>query len=77
MGHLKGQAEAMGDETDILEAFIAMGGSPDKTGEISTELLRSTIHTFGLTIDIEQLIKDTDTDASGFIDFDEFAAMMH
>ena len=31
---------------------------------------------FGLTIDIEQLIKETDTDQSGFIDYNEFKTMM-
>ena len=31
---------------------------------------------FGLTIDIERLIREVDTDHSGFIDYQEFAVMM-
>ncbi len=53
-----------------------MGGLGDKTGEISTGLLRSTIVQFGLTIDIDQLIKETDLDGSGFIDYEEFKFML-
>ena len=36
-----------------MDAFIALGGNADKTGEISTEKLRSIIKDFGLTIDID------------------------
>ena len=31
---------------------------------------------FGLTIDLEKLIKETDTDGSGKVDYAEFKAMM-
>jgi Ca2+-binding EF-hand superfamily protein len=34
------------------------------------------ISDFGLTIDIEQLIEEADQDGSGFIDFEEFTAML-
>mmetsp|Transcript_22619 Transcript_22619/g.27300 ORF Transcript_22619/g.27300 Transcript_22619/m.27300 type:complete len:148 (-) Transcript_22619:793-1236(-) len=64
------------DETDTIEAFIALGGNVDKSGVISTDKLRKVIKDFGLTIDIDQLIKETDTDASGMIDYVEFKAMM-
>ena len=68
--------EGEDEEQDTLDAFIALGGSRDKTGEISTEKLRSVIKDFGLMIDIERLIKEVDTDESGFVDFREFRAMM-
>merc|ERR1719181_1004217 len=64
------------DESDTLDAFIALGGNADKTGEVSTEKLRGIVKDFGLTIDINRLIKETDTDGSGFIDYDEFKVMM-
>jgi len=59
-----------------VDAFIALGGNADKTGEISTDKLRSIVKDFGLTIDIEKLIRETDTDHSGFIDYNEFKVMM-
>ena len=31
------------DETDTIEAFVALGGNADKTGEISTEKLRAVV----------------------------------
>ena len=32
-----------GDEGDTLDAFVALGGNPDKSGKISTDKLRATI----------------------------------
>ena len=125
----KASAAKASDETDTVEAFVALGGNSDKTGEISTEklsarrqgvralmflrisgistrvvellffrnvlfellCLQSFLHfnmyfpglinssssqDFGLTIDIEKLIKETDTDGSGKVDYAEFKAMM-
>lgn len=31
------------DEADTIDAFVALGGKPDKTGQISSEKLRATI----------------------------------
>ena len=38
-----------------VDAFIALGGHADKTGEISTDKLRAVVKAFDLTIDIEVL----------------------
>ena len=46
----------------MVSAFVALGGNPDKTGEIDIEKLRNTIEKFELTIDIEGLIEETDKD---------------
>lgn len=59
-----------------MDAFIALGGNADKTGQISTDKLRTVVNDFGLTIDINKLILETDTDKSGFIDYNEFFVMM-
>jgi len=64
------------DESDTVDAFIALGGHADKTGEISTDKLRAIVKDFGLTIDIERLIRETDLDHSGFVDYGEFRYMM-
>ena len=103
----------LSDETDTIEAFVALGGNADKTGEISTEQLRAVVKVrlfdttfppvrvmpmrsvhikslhnlkprsfffllqdFGLTIDIDKLIRETDADGSGQVDYPEFKAMM-
>ena len=70
------QKEAHDGESDTLDAFIALGGNADKTGQISTDKLRNVVKEFDLTIDINRLIADTDTDRSGFIDYSEFSVMM-
>mmetsp|Transcript_1420 Transcript_1420/g.4023 ORF Transcript_1420/g.4023 Transcript_1420/m.4023 type:complete len:151 (+) Transcript_1420:85-537(+) len=67
---------AASDESDIIDAFIALGGGHDKSGEISTDKLRKVVRDFGLTIDIDALIREADTDKSGFIDYEEFRLMM-
>jgi len=93
----KAKQAGQDDESDTVDAFIALGGNADKTGEISTDKLRSIVKDFGLTIDIEvpyilfppsndmlwcydfhlqKLIRETDTDHSGFIDYNEFKVMM-
>ena len=39
----KASAAKANDETDTIEAFVALGGNADKTGEISTEKLRAVV----------------------------------
>lgn len=72
----KEKLAAASDESDTIDAFVALGGGADRSGEISTEKLRKIIKDFGLTIDIDSLIREADTDKSGFIDYDEFRTMM-
>ncbi|CAD8075092.1 unnamed protein product [Paramecium sonneborni] len=65
------------DDQDTIDAFVAMGGNPDKTGSISTEKLVQIIKSeFELTIDIESLIRDVDKDSSGQIEFGEFKDLL-
>ncbi len=59
-----------------VDAFIALGGNADKTGNVQADKLRGIVKEFGLTIDIDRLIREVDTDHSGLIDYQEFAVMM-
>lgn len=64
-------------DTSTIDAFVALGGNRDQTGVISTEKLRDVvINEFRLPINIDKLIDEADSDASGFIDFDEFTQML-
>jgi hypothetical protein len=40
-----------------VDAFVAMGGNPDKSGRVEAEKLRKTIRAFELTINIDKLIR--------------------
>lgn len=62
-------------DTDTVRAFAALGGSIDRQGNISVDLLRESCKKFALTIDIDAMIKQVDEDSSGVVDFDEFKAM--
>ena len=64
------------NESDTIEAFIALGGNQDKTGSVTTESLKSIIDQFELSINIQELINEYDADNSGYIDFEEFSAML-
>lgn len=60
-----------------VDAFVACGGLPDKSGHVHRDTLVKIIkHDFGLTIDIEELIDKIDTDHSGEIEYDEFKALL-
>ena len=61
------------DETELLDAYVAMGGEPDGGGCVDAKKLIATIkEEFWMTIDIERLIEEIDEDGSGEIEFDEF-----
>ena len=61
------------DETELLDAYVAMGGDADGGGCVDAQKLITTIkNEFQMTIDIESLIAEVDADGSGEIEFDEF-----
>ena len=73
--NLAQSAEPM--DTSMLDAFVALGGNKDQSGQISTEKLRHVVmNEFVLPIDIDKLIEEADSDHSGFIDFEEFTTML-
>ena len=72
----KKNQSATNDE-DTIDAYVAMGGQPDKEGYIDAEKLIKIIkEDFGMTIDIEKLIQDIDEDGSGKIEYDEFKNLL-
>lgn len=64
-------------DTAIVEAFVALGGNKDRSGDVSTDLLRRVVRDeFALPIDIDRLIEEADLDGGGTVDFDEFSVML-
>ena len=73
----KERAAQFDDESDLIDAYVACGGNADKSGCVSADMLIEIIkHDFGLTIDIEELIRAIDTDGSGEIEFEEFKTLL-
>ena len=73
----KERAAQFDDESDLIDAYVACGGNADKSGCVSADMLIKIIkHDFGLTIDIEELIRAIDTDGSGEIEFEEFKTLL-
>ena len=65
------------DDSELLDAYVAMGGEGDGGGCVDAKKLIETIKSeFGMTIDIEKLIEEIDEDGSGEIEFDEFKALL-
>jgi len=66
------------DEKDMREAFRVLDKKKNR-GEIDVEDLRWILKSLGDDLteeDVEEMIRDTDTDGSGFVDFDEFYKLM-
>ncbi len=53
----KEASAAQDDESDLIDAFVSMGGNQDKTGHVESERLRRSIKAFELTVDIDRLIE--------------------
>lgn len=73
----KDRAAMFEDDSDMIDAFVACGGKPDKSGFVRKETLVKIIKIdFGLTINIEEMINRLDVDNSGEIEYDEFKAIL-
>mmetsp|Transcript_11087 Transcript_11087/g.18962 ORF Transcript_11087/g.18962 Transcript_11087/m.18962 type:complete len:154 (-) Transcript_11087:998-1459(-) len=69
-------SELLREDKGTVAAFVAMGGNPDKTGELNTDRLKKVIKDYRLSINIEGLLHDIDSDSSGYIDFNEFKTLL-
>jgi len=69
--------QSYNDENDFVDAFVAMGGNPDKSGKVDAQKLIQVIkEEFNMTIDIVKLIEEIDEDGSGEIEYDEFRTLL-
>lgn len=65
------------DERELKECFRVL--DKERKGEIDVKELRWILKNLGDDLteeDIDDMIADTDTDGSGFVDYDEFAKLM-
>lgn len=70
------KAEDEGD-IDILNAFVAMGGNPDKTGAVQKKRLVEVIKViFGLTIDIDAMFEEAGLDIEDELSYYEFSCLL-
>lgn len=63
-------------DADTVRAFVAVGGEKDKTGSVDAEVLRQACRSFDLSVDVEGLRPDSDDDAAGALDFDNFEELL-
>jgi calmodulin len=64
-------------ESDLLGAFVAMGGNEDMTGVVDAQRLAKVIkEDFGLTIKIDELLHDLDTNNDGQVNYEEFKFLL-
>ena len=72
----RGGQVSLEDELDTLDAFVALGGSRDKSGNLDiTRLVRVVKDEFGMTIKIDKLLDELDKDKDGKISYSEFATL--
>eukprot|EP00762_Andalucia_godoyi_P003600 ANDGO_00641.mRNA.1 flagellar outer arm len=64
------------NDSELVDAFVVLGGKPDRTGHVHFEKLADIIRKFGLSIDERKLYADTDKDKSGLVDYSEFRQLL-
>ena len=73
----KRASEKSSSTSELMDAFIALGGEEGGEGCVDADKLIQIIkHDFQMTIDIEALIREVDEDGSGEIEFDEFQELL-
>eukprot|EP01025_Chloroclados_australasicus_P001558 TRINITY_DN10396_c0_g1_i2.p1 TRINITY_DN10396_c0_g1~~TRINITY_DN10396_c0_g1_i2.p1 ORF type:complete len:163 (-),score=32.11 TRINITY_DN10396_c0_g1_i2:152-640(-) len=72
----KKMAKEVNDESDTIEAFVALGGQRDLSGKVQIAKLQAVVDEFELAVSISELVKDVDKDNSGEVTFDEFKQML-
>lgn len=65
------------DDETCLQAFVACGGLPNGDGHVEVNKLVEIVkNQFEMTININRLIDDLDTDGSGVIEYYEFKSLL-
>ena len=73
----KERLDTKDDGSDLAAAFVACGGDSDKGGCVDANLLIKLIkEDFGLSVDMEALIREVDTDGSGKMEFRKFQELL-
>ena len=62
------------DEQETLDAFVCLGGEPNRGGYIATDTLRAILSSFNLLLDVQAVLDEVDTDGSGTVEYEEFEA---
>ena len=78
-GNLHGKAEGRGEGARAITCRgerRVLTGARERGPFLRRSRRRPPSQDFGLTIDIDKLIRETDADGSGQVDYPEFKAMM-
>lgn len=76
--------EAEADDTDIdicefhaVNAFVAMGGNPDKTGVILKQRLQSVlVDVFGMKVKLDQMLEEAGLEVEDELKFEDFNILL-
>ena len=61
---------------DLLNVFVSLGGSSDRTGAVDMNKLRELVREFKLGVNLEKLAAEVDEDKNNTLDFLEFATIL-
>ncbi len=68
----KARVEALGNDSDLVDAFVACGGNADRSGLVERErLVKIVKEDFGLAMDIGRLFLSYDKRGEGQMEFEE------
>lgn len=63
-------------DDDLLEAFVAVGGSDDSTGEVDIAKMKSVVAEFNLNVNLDKIVAELDSEGNSNIHFDDFAGLL-
>ena len=77
VGTQKERTDVEDDGSDLAAAYVACGGDADRGGCVDANVLIKIIkEDFGLSVDMEALIREVDADGSGEIEYEEFEELL-
>lgn len=62
------------DDKDVIEAYVALGGAPDKSGGVTVEKVQALAADFGLDLSLADL--GVKADEEGLIEFGQFKLLI-
>lgn len=69
--------ENIDDESEMIDAFVACGGTSDKSGFVSRETLVKIMESdFGLTVNVENVLRKIGSEHNGDVEYPEFKMLL-
>jgi Ca2+-binding EF-hand superfamily protein len=76
LGVQKKETSKETEDDEIFEAYLSLGGNLERTAFIDKQAVVDVVRKFGLTVDIDKIWDDIDTNRDKKVDYREFAYLL-